>query len=206
MADEERRVDWDVVDDELYQIPAVYKDGRFDSLKHVLTVLGAVDSEAALDELRQQFVTVDGLVDDVVATYHNGFNKAIHNYSHILQLFADTKAQVETVKRNLDDAKRRLGTTSRSMQQQWRRSVTLDETCTLLADVQTLVDIPPRIQKLEEAEDWSAAAVLLLEGCNRLARQEVSKIGALRDLKKDMGVRRSVLLQAVVAELERRVY
>lgn len=45
-------------------------------------------------QLRQQFVTVDGLVDDVVATYHNGFNKAIHNYSQILQLFADTKAQV----------------------------------------------------------------------------------------------------------------
>jgi hypothetical protein len=51
MPDEERRVDWDVVDDELYQIPAVYKDGRFDSLKHVLTVLGAVDSEAALEEV-----------------------------------------------------------------------------------------------------------------------------------------------------------
>lgn len=51
MPEEERRVDWDVVDDELYQIPAVYKDGRFDSLKHVLTVLGAVDSEAALDEV-----------------------------------------------------------------------------------------------------------------------------------------------------------
>lgn len=51
MADEERCVDWDVVDDELYQIPAVYKDARFDSLKHVLTVLGAVDSEAALDEV-----------------------------------------------------------------------------------------------------------------------------------------------------------
>ena len=34
------------------------------------------------------------------------------------------------------------------MGMQWRRSVTLDETCTLLADVQTLVDIPPRIQKL----------------------------------------------------------
>lgn len=32
------------------------------------------------------------------------------------------------------------------------------------------------------------------------------QIGALRDLRKDMGVRRNVLLQAVVAELERRVY
>jgi hypothetical protein len=57
MADEERRVDWDVVDDELYQIPAVYKDARFDSLKHVLTVLGAVDSEAALDEVGARFGT-----------------------------------------------------------------------------------------------------------------------------------------------------
>lgn len=30
----------------------------------------------------------------------------------------------------------------------------------------------------EEAEDWTAAAVLLLDGCNRLARQEMSKVGA----------------------------
>lgn len=45
-------------------------------------------------QLRLQFETVDGLVDEVVATYHNGFNKAIHNYSQILQLFAEAKAQV----------------------------------------------------------------------------------------------------------------
>lgn len=44
-------MDWDIVDDDLYVLPAVYKDARFDSLKHVLTVLGAVDSEAALDEV-----------------------------------------------------------------------------------------------------------------------------------------------------------
>ena len=44
-------------------------------------------------QLREQFETVDGLVDDVVSTYHNGFNKAIHNYSQILQLFAQAKAQ-----------------------------------------------------------------------------------------------------------------
>lgn len=28
----------------------------------------------------------------------------------------------------------------------------------------------------EEAEDWSAAAALLLDGCNLLARQEMSKV------------------------------
>lgn len=32
------------------------------------------------------------------------------------------------------------------------------------------------------------------------------QIGALRDIKKDMGVRRNVLLKAVIEELERRIY
>ena len=50
--DEERRLDWDEVDEGLYVIPQIFKNPRFDSLKHVLTVLGAVDSEAALEEVR----------------------------------------------------------------------------------------------------------------------------------------------------------
>lgn len=40
---------------------------------------------------------MDGLVDDVVAAYHNGFNKAIQNYSSILRLFGDAKSQVRRV-------------------------------------------------------------------------------------------------------------
>lgn len=37
---------------------------------------------------------MEGLVDDVVAAYHNGFNKAIQNYSSILRLFGEAKTQV----------------------------------------------------------------------------------------------------------------
>lgn len=45
-------------------------------------------------QLREQHKTVDGLVDDVVAAYYNGFTKALHNYSQILRLFKQSKAQV----------------------------------------------------------------------------------------------------------------
>ena len=45
------KLDWDVIDDELYHIPAAYKEPKFESLKHVLTVLGGTDSEAALQEV-----------------------------------------------------------------------------------------------------------------------------------------------------------
>lgn len=45
-------VDWDAVDDELDKIPPELKDPRFDSLRHVLNILSAVDAEAALEEVR----------------------------------------------------------------------------------------------------------------------------------------------------------
>ena len=44
-------VDWEAVDDELFHMAPEFKDPRFDSLHHVLSILGAVDSEAALDEV-----------------------------------------------------------------------------------------------------------------------------------------------------------
>lgn len=69
---------------------------------------------------------------------------------------------------------------------QWRRSVTLDETCTLLADVQTLVDIPPRIQKLVRTacpphtndKCWlaSCSTQLVQEECTSAAKALVSSV------------------------------
>ena len=39
-----------------------------------------------------------------------------------------------------------------------------------------------------------------------LVEFSVVQIGALRDVRKDLGVRRNALLKAVAAELERRIY
>lgn len=45
------KVDWDFVDEELDRVPEEFKDPRFDSLRHVLDILSAVDAEAALEEV-----------------------------------------------------------------------------------------------------------------------------------------------------------
>ena len=36
-------------------------------------------------------------MDDVVQGYHSGFNKAIHNYSRILDLFSVAQSEVRCV-------------------------------------------------------------------------------------------------------------
>eukprot|EP00891_Asterochloris_glomerata_P001519 jgi/Astpho2/1519/Aster-x0067 len=200
------KVDWDLVDEELERMPVEFKDARFDSLRHVLNILSAVDAEGAVEELRMQRERIEELVDDVVQGYHNGFNKAIHNYSQILQLFTNAKQHVDTLRVSLEDAKRRLGAQSRNLQQQWRRSVTLGDTVRLLADVRSVVDIPEKLQRLEEAKEWSAAVTLLLDGCNKLARHEMSRVGAVRDLKREMGTRRASLQKQMLHELEQRIY
>ena len=45
------KVDWDLVDEELERIPVEFKDARFDSLRHVLNILSAVDAEGAVEEV-----------------------------------------------------------------------------------------------------------------------------------------------------------
>lgn len=76
-------VDWDAVDDELDKIPPELKDPRFDSLRHVLNILSAVDAEAALEEVRsfcvvsrERAVIYHQLLDDA---HHAAEGAARHN-------------------------------------------------------------------------------------------------------------------------------
>ncbi len=59
---------------------------------------------------------MESLVDDIVGTYYNGFNKAIHHYSDILVLFSDAKEQVDVLREALEVARKRLGSSSTSLQ------------------------------------------------------------------------------------------
>lgn len=68
-----------------------------------------------------------------------------------------TMLQVEKLRVCLEEARRRLGAQSRSLQQQWRRGITLGDTVRLLSDINAIVDAPQRVQKLEEAKACSPA-------------------------------------------------
>lgn len=50
------------------------------------------------------------------------------------------------------------------------------------------------------------AVSVLLDGCNKLAREELASVGALAELAEEMGRRRAALQASLVGELEARVY
>lgn len=74
-------------------------------------------------QLEHHNENVESLVDDIVGTYYNGFNKAIHHYSDILVLFSDAKEQVDVLREALEVARKRLGSSSTSLQSTVRAAV-----------------------------------------------------------------------------------
>ena len=72
-----------IVKAQLDSIDDTWKQPRFDSLPHVVEVITSPNVPAAVERLRETRDAIEELVDGVVRIYHNGFNKAIHNYSQV---------------------------------------------------------------------------------------------------------------------------
>eukprot|EP00873_Tetraselmis_striata_P042467 jgi/Tetstr1/462731/TSEL_007694.t1 len=199
-------INWQLVDSELSRVSSELSSTSFDSLPHVIDILSQIEPEVRLEELRSQQQGVESLVDDVVRTYHNGFNKALQNYSGILRHFSSAEEEVATLRRALEDSRKRLGAKSRHLQAQWRKNITFSDTIRLLDDIQSIVELPEQIRALEKDKDWTEAIALLLEGCNKLARDELSKVEGLSTLRKDMVELRQSLQDNILQELQRRIY
>lgn len=72
--------------EDLSRIDESWAAARFDSLPHVVHILTSKDREAAAQFLKEQSDVVEEVVDEVVHSYHSGFNRAIQNYSQVFKV------------------------------------------------------------------------------------------------------------------------
>ncbi|BBN15064.1 exocyst complex component 4 [Marchantia polymorpha subsp. ruderalis] len=206
MAEPSSSVDWDVVRAELEGIDEVWKQARFDSLPHVVQVLTSQDPEGAVRTLQKQRDEIEELVDDVVRGYHNGFNKATHNYSQILRLFSESASSISGLKTNLGEARNLLGARHKQLHQQWCRSVTLRHVISLLDQIDRVAKVPSQIEKLIAEKKYYAAVQLYIQSISMLEREGIQSVGALQDVRADLSKLRGVLFFKVMEELHLHVY
>ncbi|GAX74536.1 hypothetical protein CEUSTIGMA_g1985.t1 [Chlamydomonas eustigma] len=199
-------VDWAEIDAEIQAVPAEYRDQRFYPLKQVIDIFSSGDPEGQAIQLRSQEDRLSESVDDVVEAYHNGFAKSIQNYSLILQLFQESKQQVDNLKKAVSEGTRQLGAQSKTLNQQWRRGLSLSSSLNLVNEIRSAVQIPSKVEAAANAKDWPTAVEAVLEGCNRLIVGDLAKVGALRKLQADL-IRLSRWIQEqLYEELQRRAY
>eukprot|EP00850_Spirogloea_muscicola_P003874 SM000016S01862 [mRNA] locus=s16:323459:331808:+ [translate_table: standard] len=206
MADPDSEVDWVVVEEELNGIPEVWKQSRFDSLPHVVEVLTSRDPEGALRALQQQSEAIEDLVDDVVQGYHNGFNRAIHNYSQILKLFGESASKMSGLRESLVAARLLLSTKQSQLQHLWYRSITLRNVLTLIDQIDNVSKVPARIEMLITQKLYYAAVQLHLQSTSMIEREGIQGLGALRNVQNDLSKLRSQLFFKVLEDLQLHLY
>lgn len=199
-------VGFEVIQAELDEIDEVWKQARFDSLPHVVEILTSQVPEDAIESLREQRDAIEDIVDDVVRGYHNGFNKAFHNYSQILKVFSDSASSISGLKADLEKAKELLGSRNKQLQQLWYRSVTLRHIISLLDQIENVSQVPGRIEKLVAEKQYYAAVQLYLQSTSLLDREGIIGVGALQDVRSDLSKLRGTLFFKVVDDLHLHLY
>ncbi|CAH9130015.1 unnamed protein product [Cuscuta epithymum] len=192
--------------EELSKIDESWTAARFDSLPHVVHILTSKNREEELQVLREQSEIVEDVVDEVVHTYHHGFNKAIQNYSQILRLFSDSAQSIAAVKGDLSDAKKLLGTHNKQLHQLWYRSVTLRHIISLLDQIEGISKVPAQIEKLVAEKKFYAAVQLQVQSALMLEREGLQTVGALQDVRSELTKLRGHLFYKVLEDLHSHLY
>ncbi|KAJ6323006.1 hypothetical protein OIU77_012769 [Salix suchowensis] len=173
---------------------------------HVVHILTSKDREAEAQVLKEQSDVVEDVVDEVVQSYHSGFNKAIQNYSQILRLFSESAESIATLKIDLAEAKKCLGNQNKQLHQLWYRSVTLRHIISLLDQIEGIAKVPARIEKLIAEKQFYAAVQLHAHSSLMLEREGLQTVGALQDVRSELTKLRGVLFYKVVEDLHAHLY
>ncbi|KAK7279611.1 hypothetical protein RJT34_24666 [Clitoria ternatea] len=191
--------------DDLSRIQETWVAARFDSLPHVVHILTSKDRDAAAQYLKEQSDVVEDVVDEVVHSYHSGFNRAIQNYSQILKLFSESTESVSVLKVDLAEAKKRLSARNKQLHQLWYRSVTLRHIISLLDQIEDIAKVPARIEKLIAEKQFYAAVQLHVQSILILERG-LQTVGALQDVRSELTKLRGVLFYKILEDLHAHLY
>lgn len=192
--------------EDLENVDESWTVARFDSLPHVVHILTSKDRDAEIQTLKDQSDIVEEVVDEVVQTYHGGFNRAIQNYSQILRLFSESTQSIGKLKVDLGNAKKVISARNKQLHQLWYRSMTLRHIISLLDQIENIAQVPARINKLIDDNQLYAAVQVHVQSARMLEREGLQTVGALQDVRSELTKLRGVLFYKVLEALHAHLY
>ncbi|KAL8241160.1 hypothetical protein R6Q59_014515 [Mikania micrantha] len=192
--------------DDLENVDESWTVARFDSLPHVVRILTSKDRDGEIQALKDQSDIVEEVVDEVVQTYHGGFNRAIQNYSQILRLFSESTQSIGKLKVDLGNAKKVISARNKQLHQLWYRSMTLRHIISLLDQIENIAQVPTRINKLIDENQLYAAVQVHVQSARMLEREGLQTVGALQDVRSELAKLRGVLFYKVLEALHAHLY
>ena len=149
---------------------------------------------------------VDSLVDYIVDEHHVEFNRALQNYSQVIRLMSESQVLVHQLRKQLVNAEENLSLDTEMLLQLYHRHAMLTEIVNLIEDIEDIVRAESDIDGYAHEKDWKNAVSVLTRAGNKLAREEICHIPAVKSLLPGLRKKSKELLVGILKDVEEEAF
>lgn len=149
---------------------------------------------------------VDSLVDYIVDEHHVDFNRALQNYSQVIRLMSESQVFVHQLRKQLVNAEENLSVDTEMLLQKYHRHAMLTEIVNLIDDIDDIVRAESDIDGYAHKKDWKSAVSVLMMAGNKLAREEICHIPAMKSLLPGLRKKSKELLAGILKDVEEEAF
>lgn len=160
-------------------------------------------------QLREEWHTVDDVVDQVVEKHHVAFNSSLQSYSQVIKLLAESQHQMHNLRKYMMGAQYAMEVDREHLLKVYHEKAVMGELMRLLGDVESIyshVDVQGKGVDVTDEKEMKRVVNGLLDAGNKLAREEMHGIKALRELIPKLRKRRNLILRYMIRAIEDKAF
>lgn len=165
----------------------------------------SADRDREKAKLEKDFKRSDQKLDDLVAQNKEDLTRAMQDFSKISSRISASRSKVQCIKEKLTTCKTLLHCKRDELKKLWLEAVEHKHVLQLLEEIESLVEVPDKIDAFLDKKQYLHATQLLVCSVN-LVEGSLDGVEALKDVKGKLVYKKERMLEDLVEELHRHLY
>ncbi|KAL1439235.1 hypothetical protein MTO96_010273 [Rhipicephalus appendiculatus] len=165
----------------------------------------SADRDREKAKLEKDFKRSDQKLDDLVAQNKEDLTRAMQDFSKISSRISASRSKVQCIKEKLTTCKTLLHCKRDELKKLWLESVEHKHVLQLLEEIESLVEVPDKIDAFLSKKQYLHATQLLVSSVN-LVEGSLEGVEALKDVKGKLIFKKERMYEDLVDELHRHLY
>lgn len=165
----------------------------------------SADRDREKAKLEKDFKRSDQKLDDLVAQNKEDLTRAMQDFSKISSRISASRSKVQCIKEKLITCKTLLHCKRDELKKLWLEAVEHKHVLQLLEEIESLVEVPDKIDFFLDKKQYLHATQLLVCSVN-LVEGSLEGVEALKDVKGKLVYKKERMLEDLVEELHRHLY
>uniref|UniRef100_A0A6M2CQN8 Exocyst complex component Sec8 n=1 Tax=Rhipicephalus microplus TaxID=6941 RepID=A0A6M2CQN8_RHIMP len=165
----------------------------------------SADRDREKAKLEKDFKRSDQKLDDLVAQNKDDLTRAMQDFSKISSRISASRSKVQCIKEKLTTCKTLLHCKRDELKKLWLESVEHKHVLQLLEEIESLVEVPDKVDAFLSKKQYLHATQLLVSSVN-LVEGSLEGVEALKDVKGKLIFKKERMYEDLVDELHRHLY